>query len=63
MYWGFPGGADSKESPCNAGDLGSVPGLVRFPGAELQYSCLENSIEKPGGLQPMGSQSQTRLID
>ena len=67
MYWGFPGGADSKESPCNAGDLGSVPELGRSPGEgncyPLQYCCLENSIEKPGGLQPMGSQSQTRLID
>ena len=29
---GFPGGSDSKESTCNAGDLGSVPGLGRSPG-------------------------------
>ena len=28
---GFPGGSDGKESPCNAGDLGSIPGLERFP--------------------------------
>ena len=42
VFLGFPGGSDGKESPCNAGDLCSVPGLVRFPGAELQYSCLEN---------------------
>ena len=37
---------DSKESTCNAGDLGSIPGLGRFPGGghgnPLQYSCLEN---------------------
>ena len=43
---GFPGGSDSKESTCNAGDLGSVPGLGRSPGGAhgnpLQYSCLEN---------------------
>ena len=43
---GFPGGSDGKESTCNAGDLGSVPGLGRFPGGghgnPLQYSCLEN---------------------
>ena len=30
--WGFPGGADSKESDCNARDLGLIPGLGRFPG-------------------------------
>ena len=41
-----PGSSDSKESACNVGDLGSIPGLGRFPGGEhdnqLQYSCLEN---------------------
>ena len=46
MYlWGCPGGSDGKESACNAGDLGSIPGLRRSPGEEngnpLQYSCLE----------------------
>ena len=43
---GFPGGSDGKESICNAGDLGSIPGLGRYPGGEhgnpLQYFCLEN---------------------
>ena len=43
---GFSGGSDSKEPTCNAGDLGSIPGLERFPGGghgtPLQYSCLEN---------------------
>ena len=43
---GFPGGSDGKESTCNAGDLGSIPGLGRSPGGghgnPLQYSCLEN---------------------
>ena len=29
---GFPGGSDSKASACNAGDLGSIPGLGRSPG-------------------------------
>ena len=47
---GFPGGADGKESACNAGDLGSVTGLGRFPeegnGNPLQYSCLENSMNR-----------------
>ena len=43
---GFPGGLYGKESACNVGDLGSVPGLERSPGEgcsnPLQYSCLEN---------------------
>ena len=43
---GFSGGSDSKESICNAGDLGSIPGLGISPGGghgnPLQYSCLEN---------------------
>ena len=40
------GGSDSKESACNVGDLGSIPGLGRPPGGQhgnpLQYYCLEN---------------------
>jgi len=43
---GFPGGSDGNESACNAGDLGTIPGLRRFPGGghgnPLQYSGLEN---------------------
>ena len=31
MFLGFPGGSAGKESACNAGDLGSIPGLGRFP--------------------------------
>ena len=34
----FPGGSDGKESACNAGDLGSVPGLGRSPGERIGYS-------------------------
>ena len=34
LYLGFPGGSDSKESACNAGDPGSVPELGRSPGEE-----------------------------
>ena len=47
---GFPGGSDSKESACNAGDLGSTPGSGRSPrkgnGNSLQYSCLENLMDR-----------------
>ena len=47
---GFPGGSDDKESTCNAGYLSLIPGLGRSPGGghgnPLQYSCLENSIDR-----------------
>ena len=47
---GFPGGSNGKESASNAGDWGSVPGLGRSPGEgngyPLQYSYLENSMER-----------------
>ena len=46
---GFPGVSDGKESACNAGDLGSIPGSGRSPvegnGYPLQYSCLEKSMD------------------
>ena len=46
MYVGFPCGSDGKESACNSGDLGLIPGLERSSGGghgnPLQYSCLEN---------------------
>jgi len=55
-----------KNPPTKAGDVkdvGSIPGLGRSPGGghgnPLQYSCLENPHEEPGGLQSIGSQSQT----
>ena len=59
MSMGFPAGSDGKEAACNAGDLGLIPGSGRSPGEgngnPLQYSCLENSIDRePGGLQSMG---------
>ena len=47
---GFRSGSDSKEFNCNAGDLGSIPGSGRTPGegngTPLQYSCLENSMDR-----------------
>ena len=46
----FLGGSDGKESACNAGDPGLIPGLGRSPGEEnghpLQYSFLENSTDR-----------------
>ena len=47
---GFPGGSEVKAPACNVGDLGSIPGLGRFPGEgngnPLQYSCLENPMDR-----------------
>ena len=46
---GFLGGSDDKESAHNAGDLGLIPRLGKFPGEgngnPLQYSCLENPMD------------------
>jgi len=59
----------SKEYTCQAGDMGSILGLGRFPGGEngnpFQYSCLGNPwTEEPGRLQSLGSQkSRTQLRD
>ena len=57
----FPGGSDDKESACNAGDLGSIPGLGRSAGEGMatHSSILAWRIpwtEKPDGLQSTGSQ-------
>ena len=69
-FMGFPGGSDGKESVCNAGDPGSIPGLGRSPGEgngyPLQYYSLENSTEKGACRATMGSspgvaKSQTKL--
>ena len=49
VFLGFPCDSAGKKSTCNAGDLGSIPGLGRSPGEEngypLQYSGLENSMD------------------
>ena len=48
-FLGFPSGSAGKESACNVGNLGSIPGLGRSPregkGYPLQYSGLKNSID------------------
>ena len=49
---GFPCGSESKAAACNAGELGLIPGSGRSPGEgngnPLQYSCLENPIDREG---------------
>ena len=48
--WGFPGGSDSKESTCNAGDASSIPASERSPGDRngnpLQYFCQGNPMDR-----------------
>ena len=62
VLMGIPGGLDNKKSACNAGDVGSIPGLERFPGGRhgnpLQFLLPGESpwTEGPGGVQSMGSQ-------
>ena len=55
---GFPGGSDGKASACNAGDLGSIPGLGRSLGEgngnPLQHSCLENPMDGGAWYSPCG---------
>ena len=50
FHYGFPGGSDGKDSACNAGELGSIPGSGRSPGEgndnPLQYSCLKNPMDR-----------------
>ena len=50
LWGGFPDGSDGKESACNARELDLIPGLGRSTGEEngypLQYSCLENSMDR-----------------
>ena len=64
---GFPGGSGDKESDCNAGDLGLIPGSGRFPGEgngnPLQYSCLQNPMDRGAQWATVRvvTKSQTRL--
>ena len=63
----FPGGSDDKESACNTGNLGSIPGSRRSPGEgicnPLQYFCLGNPIDRRARWATVHgvAQSQTRL--
>ena len=66
---GFPGGSDSKVSACNVGDQGSIPGSERSPeegsGNPLQYSCLENPMDRGAMVDysPWVTKNRTRLSD
>ena len=65
----FPGGSLGKESACNVGNPGSILGLGRSPGEgtgnPLQYSCLENFMDRGAWWAPVHgvTKSQTRLND
>ena len=65
----FPGGSDGNESACNLGGMGSIPGSGRSPeegnGNPLQYSCLENPMDR-GAWWATGytvAKRQTQLSD
>ena len=68
-FMGFPGGSEGKVSACNAGNLGSIPASGRSPGEgngnPLQYSCLENSMDRGAWWATVHgvAKSQTRLSD
>ena len=62
---GFPCGSAGKESACNVGDLGSIPGLGRYPGEGkgylLQYAGLENSMDSPRGRKELHTTERLSL--
>ena len=64
---GFPGGSDAKESACNAGDLASIPGLGRSPGGgygnPLQYSCLENPMDRVAWRAAVHSRARLKQLN
>ena len=66
---GFPGGSEVKVSACNAGDLGSITGSGRSAGEGngnlLQYSCLENPMDRGAWWATVHgvTKSRTRLSD
>ena len=68
---GFPHSSVGKESACNAGDPGSIPGLGTCPGegsgTPLQYSCLENPMDRAWqatvhGVTRVGHDLATKLL-
>ena len=69
QHMSFPGGSDTEESACKTVELGSIPESGRSPGEgngyPLQYSCLENSMDRGAwwATVQMIAKSQTRLSD
>ena len=69
LLWDFPGGSDGKASAYNAGDPGSIPGSGRSSGEgngnPLQYSCLENPMDRGAWWATVHgvTKSQTQLSD
>ena len=69
FIYGFPGSSDGKESTCNAGKVGLIPGSGRSPGGgnsnPLQYSCLGNPMDRGAWWVTVHevSKSRTRLRD
>ena len=67
--WSYSGSSDGKESACNAEDQGLIPGSGRSPGGgngnPLQYSCLENFMDRGARQATVHgvTKSQTQLID
>ena len=63
---GFPGGSDVKESACNAGDPGSIPGSERSVGEGKGYppwySCLENSMDKGAHATAHGGHKESDMM-
>ena len=67
MDLGFPGDSDGKESACNAGDLGLIPGLGQSSGEgngnPLQYSCLENSMNRAAWRATVHGVTESQLLE
>ena len=69
MCLSFPGGSEGKESACNLGDLGLIPGLGGSPGEvnvyARQYTCLENPMDRGAWQATVHgvAKSQTQLRD
>ena len=68
VFWGFSGGTSGKEPTCNAGDIkdaGSIPGSGRSPegrhGSPLQYSCLENPMDRGAWWATVHSVSKSQI--
>ena len=65
IHEGFPGGSDGKESACNAGDQGLIPGSGRSPGEgngnSLQYSCLGNPMDRGAWLTTVHGVVENRI--